>query len=511
MSPARHRMRGRAAACSAALLSSLLAFHPAAGVTLNPRGLGQVLIYPYYTVNAGNSTLLSVVNTTQAGKALKLRFLEGYNGREVLTFNLYLSPFDVWVGQIYNRDGDATGGATLGTYDTSCTNVEFAVFPEFPVESLHSQAFDESAFTGTNADGGPTGPERTREGYFEIIEMGEVTDATHATLSAITHINGVPANCPQIAAAWEGGGYWSIDATADLAPPRGGLYGAESIINVAQGTLYAANAVAIDGFSSTIQHTAQDNPAPDLNTASKSTDGTISAYVPFGGKLVKADYASSQDAISALFMADTLLNEYVIDQDVGAASDWLVTFPTKRFYTDPAMLPAGASEALRPFDEIFSANNVGGSCSQAPASFFNREELTTTSFGCGFICPTLPPQGFCYATNTITVGSSASVLGSQLFYQDNYGGYVDPTSVGFSSGHLRVHLTSDRFGSQLASRALSSGNGLTLTGLPAIGFMATNYVNANVTAGILANYSGAYPHRVHVTCQSSLDPQAPCD
>ncbi|MGA9335964.1 MAG: hypothetical protein WBV39_16915, partial [Rudaea sp.] len=33
-------------------------------VNLNPDGLGQVLLYPYYTVNSGQNTLLSVVNTT---------------------------------------------------------------------------------------------------------------------------------------------------------------------------------------------------------------------------------------------------------------------------------------------------------------------------------------------------------------------------------------------------------------------------------------------------------------
>ena len=51
----------------------------AQAVNMNPDGLGQVLIYPYYTVNGGNVTLLSVVNTTGQGKAVKVRFLEGIN------------------------------------------------------------------------------------------------------------------------------------------------------------------------------------------------------------------------------------------------------------------------------------------------------------------------------------------------------------------------------------------------------------------------------------------------
>ena len=82
-------------------------------VNLNPDGLGQVLIYPYYTVNGGNSTLVSIVNTTEFGKAVKVRFVEGYNSREVLDFNLYLSPYDVWTGAVFSLTD--TGPANLTT------------------------------------------------------------------------------------------------------------------------------------------------------------------------------------------------------------------------------------------------------------------------------------------------------------------------------------------------------------------------------------------------------------
>src|SRR5678816_1917985 len=74
-------------------------------------------IYPYYTVRGGNGTLLSVVNTHQEGKAVKVRFLEGYDSREVLDFNLYLSQYDVWVAQVYDN---GSGGA-VATNDNSCT------------------------------------------------------------------------------------------------------------------------------------------------------------------------------------------------------------------------------------------------------------------------------------------------------------------------------------------------------------------------------------------------------
>ena len=86
-------------------IGALGAAGAAQAVNLNPDGLGQVLIYPYYTTrtdpsgNAYNS-LLSVVNTTASVKAVKVRFLEGKNSQEVLDFNLFLSPKDVWTTAI---------------------------------------------------------------------------------------------------------------------------------------------------------------------------------------------------------------------------------------------------------------------------------------------------------------------------------------------------------------------------------------------------------------------------
>jgi len=112
-----HLMR-RLAFCIAAA-AALQAAIPAKAVVLNPNGTGQALVYPYYTANAGFGTLLSLVNTTEKGKALKVHVREGYQGRDVLIFNLYLSPFDVWVAQLFGTSTD--GGAALATNDNSCT------------------------------------------------------------------------------------------------------------------------------------------------------------------------------------------------------------------------------------------------------------------------------------------------------------------------------------------------------------------------------------------------------
>ena len=478
-------------------------------VMLNPRGTGQVLIYPYYTVNAGYGTLLSIVNTTQNGKALKVRFHEGYDGREVLAFNLYLSPYDVWVGQTFDTSADGTGAAALATNDNSCT---VPAFSSVPGSQLKIATFSNAAYSGANSDAGPTGPGRTREGHFDVIEMGEIgsDDASGSmhTLRAISHIAGTPLSCAQVNAAWAPNGYWTTNAAIDMTPPAGGLYGAASVINVAQGTLFSVDAEIVDGFSSVFQHTAPDSATPDLNTPSKSPDGSISVSLPVNGRTQQFNYAQGEDAVSALFMADGLYNEYLVDAALGARTDWLVTFPTKRFYVDPARV---ATKARAPFDALFGADTVlpGTSCSPVSPEVVSREEDMPVS---SVISIPPPPAhvSVCFETSVLTLAGTASALGSVLLVATDAATSEIP-DVNYRAGQILLDLTGQ--GNVLVASShhvLVASNGDTLLGLPVIGFAATNYINANVTPDVLSNYSAAYPHRSHASCTNSTTQQSAC-
>ena len=475
-------------------------------MTLGVHGAGQVLIYPYYNVNGGNGTLISIVNANQEGKALKVRFREALNGRVVADFNLYLSPWDVWVGQVFDTSADGSGAAAIATNDNSCT---VPAFTPLGGQGPKSLLFGNAAYSGGNSDGGPGTLARTHEGYFEVIEMGVVTNATKNSLTAITHVVGLPAHCSQVNDAWAAQGYWTQAPTTDLDPPTGGLYGSEAVLNVAQGTMYTANAEAVDGFSTVAQHSAPGSATPDLNTASK-TAGIVSAFFPVRGDMIRADYAKSEDAVSALFMADSLFNEYVVDPAVAATSDWVVTLPTKRFYTDPKLLGASA-QALPPFDLPFDAVEGGTSCSPIDPEIFNREE-DALSRACGFtVCPqTRPSFALCYGANVLTLGSDVSLFGTHLTHIS-----ADHTSVidvpsSFVSGQLHIDLRAGVDGDSTLDHLLASTNGPLLHGLPAFGFLAVQYVNGNVTPGVLANYSGSFPHRSHVTCTIGTNPADAC-
>ncbi len=474
-------------------------------VYLNPHGTGQVLVFPYYTVNAGYNTLFSIVNTTASGKAVKLRFHEGRDGRDVLLFNVYLSAFDVWTAAV-GPDGDGQDApAAILTLDATCT------VPAFPVSGTGQPKlidFSAAAYSGANEDGGPTDLGRTREGHFDVIEMGQIKDHS-PTQTAVTHVNGVPYSCNTVVAAWATGGYWRTDPSTDLLPPSGGLYGAEAIVNVAEGTLFAVNPEAIDGFSTVIQNTDPGSKAPDLNTAVTDPAGSatspVTAEVAVNGRMVQAQYDAPENAISALFMAAFLYNEYVTDPSGAAQSDWLVTFPTKRFYVDPALV----DERVLPFDAVFGTDQTlaGTSCSDLPPQIFDRNEFNLLSVGCGFsTCPPDPSMfpRLCYETNVLPVNNLSSVFGSTLFMGTVGSAYAMSTSP-FASGHISLYMAGP---TQRLLPASREGN--VFSGLPALGFLAENFVNANVMPGVLSNYSGTYAHRTHVTCANSTNPQNAC-
>jgi hypothetical protein len=217
-----------------AVVASLGVAGTAEAVFIAPNGTGQALLYPYYTVqnNGTNSwnTYISVVNTTPDAKAVKVRILEGRTSAEVLDFNLFLSPNDVWTAAIIPVDGSDTSAGMIITADASCTA------PTFGLNGVPFRNFQYS----NQAAGLGRDLSRTREGYVEIIEMASLTGAT---ADAITHVNGVPDDCDVVQTND------MTDINADALPATGGLMGTGTLINVNNGQDAGYKADALDAFN----------------------------------------------------------------------------------------------------------------------------------------------------------------------------------------------------------------------------------------------------------------------
>lgn len=459
-----------------AVLSTLIGLSgTASAVTTGDDGLGQVLLYPYFSVRSGNDTVITVANTTDSAKAVKVRVLESKNSREVIDFNLYLSKHDVWTGVITTT----ASGAKLVTTDKSCTA------PAIPATGVEFRNF---AYSGSNADGEDTSLNRTREGYIEIIEMGNATtvdiDPTATVLpfdAAVTHVSGVPKNCAAVVADWADGVFTAGSVTA----PTGGLMGTGTLINVANGTDFSYDPVVMDAFTVAASHTAPGSLLPSLEQAIPAQ-----STVFFEGAAITSNWVNGEaaDPVSALIMRTAVLNEFTVEPTLAAGTDFVVNFPTKRFYVASDIDTDADSidlNYLRPFTQDFKLN---GACEEVSLNIWDREETTTTSDVDFSPAPPVGKNSLCWEVNVITVNNT-DVLGSALA--------LNVPNAGFNSGWMRIGfpaVVGNVDGNGDVTRQIVSDEGVTYSGLPVIGFGVQEYVNGSV-GGVLSNYGGSFIHK----------------
>lgn len=166
----------RGAAVAAAIAGSMAAYN-AQAVNLATDGIGEVAIAPFYTVRDGWSTLINLTNTQNVPVAVKVRFHEAHNSRDVLDFTVLMSAFDVFTGIV---TADAAGNPVFRSTDApnqagnrTCTIPTALNIPnasgDLPSVSLSSAGYRASA---TDNDMGVQTSDRLKEGYIEFIVMG---------------------------------------------------------------------------------------------------------------------------------------------------------------------------------------------------------------------------------------------------------------------------------------------------------------------------------------------------
>lgn len=450
-----------------AVIIGLVISGSAVAVSLSPEGTGQVLLYPYYTVNANQDTYVTVANSQYRPVVAKVRFLEGQRGRPVLDLTVVLRPHAVWTAAVTLSD---SGGAKLVVPDAACTS------PSVPATGLD---FTSSGYDGSGAipadDVGPHGIDRTKEGFIEVI--------SGASIFGEDPNNPPSVDCSTIFDQLTAG---SIELTRpdDIA-------GSGAVIDVGSGTYYGYAATAIAQFTDVSLFDSSWGPLhpslADANDAQDPNGHPIARFHAAGAELptigeLTSTFNDGVDAVTAVLMADSVQNDVVLDPGLGARTDWVLTMPTRRFYSDaiyPEFNTAGAAVTTN-FVYAFNLYDRSG----ATHAF----SLGTT------ISHDVEVFGFSPAA-----GSTSPVFGSTLLI---------PVSTDLSNGSARIDLGGP-------PRIFASGNGYltfptdagNLYGSPAIGFMAYKIVNANAQPGLLANYGAGFEMR-RTACISTtvLDP-----
>ncbi|PTT40673.1 cell surface protein, partial [Acidovorax sp. HMWF018] len=158
---------GGGAAIDAATIATAgqMTARTATGLAVSEGGVGHALVVPYYNAQNGNMTVLHVTNTDQDnGKLVKVRFRTASNSDDVLDFQVFMSPGDVWTAAVM---AGADGVANIVTADNTCTVPALTKNVAQPFVQTRLPAFADAA----------TKANLTREGYVEIFNMADVTNA----------------------------------------------------------------------------------------------------------------------------------------------------------------------------------------------------------------------------------------------------------------------------------------------------------------------------------------------
>jgi hypothetical protein len=271
----------------------------------------------------------------------------------------------------------------------------------------------------------------------------------------------------------------------------GGLFGGMTLINVANGTDFTEDAVALDNFAGGGANffSSAGSTTPDLTFASPP----VSQVLAFNQVFTSAWSASTADPVSAVLMHDHVMNEYVLDAPTKSGTDWVITFPTKRFY-----IRTGTGLAPQLFQRNF--NDGAGSCDDVSLNIYDREEKTTSTPVTFSPPPPTPGNSICWEANVVTFNNS-NVLASFNTANINTSFEHGWLNLGFFPQSITgtVHtLANTNTAVTNIGGSTSSGNIATYFGLPLIGFMVESFTNGTLVVGgvnVLSNYGGNFVHK----------------
>ena len=459
------------------ILLAVLALAAGAGaraVSLSPDGVGQALIYPYYTVRsspqsgAPYNVLFSVVNGANHGKAVKLRMREARTGATVFEAIVFLSIRDVWTAAIIPYGN----GAAIVSTDHSCTIPALA-------PGLDGHPDMAGVFTSQAYASDPVGSasDRVQEGFVEILEMGEIRAGSPLEAATGLVMGHAPCTLPVAQQAF----------IADLDPPTGRLYGSATLIAVMEGTAYGYDAVALDGWSGSVQF-AGISGGPVLGDANPPVSSIVD-----GQRLLTSTWASGIDAVGAVLSANTLEVEFMRDAAVAGATDVVYTLPTRPLQVDE-------TRAMPPFHVRLGPQ---GACESVFDSTLDRDGRSYDPNGGTFFPEFVPFGALCWATNVQSFDAPSSqpslVLGSpSTLVQLQPGGIYFPDLTPFASGIALLSsrspsgpLSLDTVATDLKTGAQSHLGPASFAGLPMLGIAFVRYVNGTLVSdgrAVLANY-----------------------
>ncbi|MCX7554384.1 hypothetical protein OS175_10870 [Marinicella sp. S1101] len=467
------------------LMGLLLISLNVSAVYINHKGLGEVLILPYYTVNNGLNTLVTVTNSTSYGKAIKVNIREGLHGYSALSYNIYLDAYDVWTFALVPTASSIEGyqgqlSAMQISNDTSCAPGLRKSGQEF----LPNEIID-----------GSNDLERTREGFIEVIEMATFFNGSNVFGVAEHGVTGVPQDCDSLASFWQENGMWHEETggnvQSELLTTTGGLMADAQIIDVAQGINYSVPSLAFDGFhaENTIAHVNPEDSSLSLDSANPMAD--IMAH----GQSYKLATATGIDAVTAVLMADKLVASYALDTVVAGINESIFTQPTRRFYVN-----SNDTNATRPFNsntqdnDLICQNTAYGGI-EIKQFIFDRasQEKDFNSCNFGAPCPVLFTPAICGSVfvQGYDLGTSITDSPDRPLITNSKNSTITKTPAAIHATENGFVVTSFPTARTLPATETNTGSTVNIHGIPVTGISLQRFTNAGAGEGLLAQYGGS--------------------
>ncbi|MDR3014121.1 MAG: cell surface protein [Delftia acidovorans] len=511
------------------------------GLTLAHGSVGHALVVPYFNAQNGNATVLHLTNTdTVNGKAVKIRFRSAANSDDLLDFQIYLSPGDVWTGAV---SANGTDGATLVSADNTCTVPALTKNVAVP---FGTRRLNPSLSDADKAN-------QTREGYVEIFNMADITSAAawnadgvapsdgtgnrrSPLYTAVKHVNAVapcsvagsPArslvdtvavtNFTEAAAAQAG-----------LQTPTSGLMADWYILNVAQTTTFsgAATAIQATGRANFVHFPQVNQEAAGVSANATTADPlfrTANVYGQDGKNIATAaltmNYSDLPDMstpytggvtdprvqasnLTTALAATSVTNQYATDAIISAKTDWVFSMPTRRYNVVANYAAEKTSSAnYRLFTNLNTAaasqaNNwfYPAAANDIAAGTGYKGNGNTTVDAKGNICVLADAQKFWDREETTSGVLPEFSPGGTSFVQFcgevSVLAFKDTGNSVLGASVARTTATSGTY--ENGWGVLTTGNsGL---GLPLIGSAFIKLENPSARQGVSGTYGVTWPHR----------------
>lgn len=519
-----------------------------------PGGIGHQLIIPYYNVQAGNATLVNLINSDIInGKAVKVRFRGASNSDDVFDFQVFMSPGDIWSANI-SRGAD--GRAVLTSTDKSCTIPQTVSGTSFVTARLNPRLT------------GDTLAAETREGYIEIFNMADIpplgiTPATGAPLvtanalfTTTKHVGGIApcfgttAGAAALNALQNDPADLAAAYTLGLRGPSTGLFANWTIINVPKSGASSGEAIALtatvgaggpNGIGNIVffPQTGAVAATPSLFTADPALRTTAGLTVndvqngsggAFGGAVpiiaasnfdlpdlstpylllaayppVAADPVAQAYSLTRAIATVNVINEYLTETAIGAFTDWVFSSPTRRYSVALDYRPAAPLPFVRAYTNMGQLSVLQAPVPLVPTAggrdYFTNANTSLSASGFQ-ICTTTSGVTFYDREETTLVGNNFVIspnppaAGFRLCGETSVLTFNAPggqSVLGAEIARTDFATTPFRDGwANIGTAGVGTGvAGIAANGLPILGKAYTRAGNGTVSA----NFGGAWEHR----------------